>query len=440
MRNKYKILVSLFLALILLLGFSIPLNLTNGWYQQFMPNLDGKQITDITFLDSLNGYAVATQTSDSSCILKTMNGGNNWQIIHRQLFSMTRIQFLNINTGYACGSYLYKTTNGGFNWNQVNTSGIAAENMYILNEDTIWLTDANSLVGGVFRTTNGGTSWQQQLSLGSQNPEKIYMFNSRIGFISKNMGSSGYVRKTTDGGASWQLIVNNDYYLNIHFVDSLTGWKNSAFGMKKTTNGGLNWTIQLIPSGGIIQNSFIYDFSVINRDTLWGCGGYVLYPNNQTRGILYRTVNGGTNWLFQIPDTSIDIGYEFVRFTDGKHGWIYDTYPSGIHTNTSGDPVFYTSIKQVISSIPENYKLYQNYPNPFNPSTTIKFQIEKLADVKLNVYDITGKLISTIVENKNRAGVYEINFNGSKYSSGIYFYSLFIDNKIIDTKRMILIK
>jgi hypothetical protein len=267
------------------------------------------------------------------------------------------------------------------------------------------------------------------------------MFNSRIGYISKNMGSSGYVRKTTDGGASWSLIVSNDYYLNIHFVDSLTGWKNSAFGMKKTTNGGLNWTIQLIPSGGLIQNSFIYDFSVINRDTLWGCGGYVLYPNNQTRGILYRTTNGGNNWLFQIPDTSIDIGYSYVRFINKSQGWIYDSYPTGIHTTTGGNDTFYTSVKQIALQIPKDYILYQNYPNPFNPRTVILYGVKnQKSEVRLLIYDIDGREIAELVKAQQIAGTYQAVFDGTNYSSGIYFYSLFIDNKLMDTKKMILIK
>jgi len=135
-----------------------------GWYQQFLPNLNGKSISDITFLDSLTGYAVATQSSDTSYILKTTNSGDNWSIIYRNFFVMQRIQFLNLNTGFACGAYLYKTTNGGFNWNQVNAPPISPENMYVLNEDTIWIISSESLTGGVFRTTNGGLSWTQQNS------------------------------------------------------------------------------------------------------------------------------------------------------------------------------------------------------------------------------------------------------------------------------------
>ena len=127
-----------------------------GWYQQFMPSIGNKQIKDIAFLDSLTGYAVANNyPSDSNYVLKTINGGDNWNIIYRQYFPMQHIQFLNLNTGYACAGYLYKTIDGGYNWNQVNVSGISPENMYVLNQDTIWLINSDPLTGGVFLTTNG---------------------------------------------------------------------------------------------------------------------------------------------------------------------------------------------------------------------------------------------------------------------------------------------
>ena len=126
--------------LFFLIAFNFQDSRTSGWYQQFLPNINGMSISDITFLDSLTGYAVATQSSDSSYILKTTNGGDNWLIVYRSYFIMSGIQFLNINTGFACGAYLYKTTNGGFNWNQIiNAPAISPEKVFALNEDTIWI-------------------------------------------------------------------------------------------------------------------------------------------------------------------------------------------------------------------------------------------------------------------------------------------------------------
>ncbi|MGA2669773.1 MAG: hypothetical protein ABSF32_12820, partial [Ignavibacteria bacterium] len=317
-----------------ILIFIIGFNFTDspppsGWYQQFMPNLGGKQITDITFLDTLTGYAVATQTSDSSYILKTTNGGDNWQIIYRQLFAMTQVQFLNINTGYAGGGYLYKTTNGGYNWTQLNTPATTVEMMFVINQDTIFFVNSEALTGGVYLTTNGGANWTQQLWLGVDNPDHIYMFNARIGFISK---TNSYTRKTTDGGQSWFVLTSGsgEGFYDIYFADSLLGW-GAFYNMRKTTNGGINWIAQTLPSGGNILATDFERFSNINKDTIWGAYGIYLYPNIQARAFLFRTTNGGDNWLFQIPDTSIHIGsYSYVNFVNKVNGWAYRSSSTGI--------------------------------------------------------------------------------------------------------------
>lgn len=99
-----------------------------------------------------------------------------------------------------------------------------------------------------------------------------------------------------------------------------------------------------------------------------------------------------------------------------------------------------TGIRQVNSNIPKLFKLYQNYPNPFNPSTKFKILISKLADIKVKVCDITGKLIATLINQRLLAGTYELEFDGTNYSSGIYFYSFYVEGNLIDTKKMILLK
>jgi photosystem II stability/assembly factor-like uncharacterized protein len=432
--------------LFFIIGFNFTDNMAGGWYQQFMPNLGGRQIQDITFLDSLTGYASARQTSDTSYILKTTNGGDNWQIIYRNFFAMTQIQFLNVNTGYTVGAYLYKTTNGGFNWSQVTAPAISPEELYVLNEDSIWIISSNSLTGGVYRTTNGGANWDQQINLGSYNPNHIYMFNNRIGFI----GGNTQLHKTTTGGENWYLINGTGVgsFSDICFVDSLTGWKSKDAGgggwlMGKTTDGGLNWVEEILPSGGYISNgSGIVKLSVINKDTIWGAGGFLFYPGQGQRAFLYRTTNGGNNWLLQIPDTSFHIpALYFIQFINNKIGWVYGYNSIGVHTTTGGNDTFYTGLKNITSNFPEQFKLYQNFPNPFNPKTIIRYDVRSTkSEVKLIVYDITGKEITTLVNEVKNSGTYEVVFSGNGFSSGVYFYSFVINNKLIDTKRMLLIK
>lgn len=97
-----------------------------------------------------------------------------------------------------------------------------------------------------------------------------------------------------------------------------------------------------------------------------------------------------------------------------------------------------TSLQQE-EAVPTTYALQQNYPNPFNPSTTIKFSIPKAGNVKLVVYDILGKEVSTLVNNFLNAGEYNFQFNASNLASGIYLYRLETNN-FVKTNKMLLMK
>ena len=88
---------------------------------------------------------------------------------------------------------------------------------------------------------------------------------------------------------------------------------------------------------------------------------------------------------------------------------------------------------------PNNFTLFNNYPNPFNPSTTIKFRIQKSEFISLNVYDIIGNEISTLVKEQKSPGTYKIEFDGKELSSGVYFYSITM-GKLTETKKMMLMK
>lgn len=93
-----------------------------------------------------------------------------------------------------------------------------------------------------------------------------------------------------------------------------------------------------------------------------------------------------------------------------------------------------------ISTIAETYSLSQNFPNPFNPTTSIRFSIPSAGNVDLKVYDALGNEVSNVVNNqKLSAGEYSVDFNASRLSSGIYYYTLRADN-FFATKKMMLIK
>jgi hypothetical protein len=106
-----------------------------------------------------------------------------------------------------------------------------------------------------------------------------------------------------------------------------------------------------------------------------------------------------------------------------------------------------TGISFVSGTIPNKYNLSQNYPNPFNPTTKIKFDISQHTPfplsrgemVTLRVYDILGKEVETLVNEQLQPGTYEVKFDGSKLSSGVYFYKL-VAGDFLDTKKLILLK
>ena len=111
----------------------------------------------------------------------------------------------------------------------------------------------------------------------------------------------------------------------------------------------------------------------------------------------------------------------------------------GVTPITSGDAIVLSS-----DAVPAAYDLMQNYPNPFNPSTSIGFTLPEAGHVSLNIYDMTGRLVTTLVEGNLTEGVHMVDWNGldssgSMVSAGVYFYTLESSDMMM-TKKMILMK
>lgn len=159
---------------------------------------------------------------------------------------------------------------------------------------------------------------------------------------------------------------------------------------------------------------------------------------------------GGVNFLWIPGSGKLDLVWPLTDYIDltysnstlvsseGLHmGDLYHWYPDE-YQNWISD-IRDTEVKQPVS-----FSLKQNYPNPFNPTTTIKYSIDKTGIVKLNVYNVLGKKVRTIVNGKKSAGIYSVLWdgtddNGNKVASGIYFCNLEMKNQKI-TSKMILLK
>src|SRR5690606_4566676 len=134
-------------------------------------------------------------------------------------------------------------------------------------------------------------------------------------------------------------------------------------------------------------------------------------------GYPYRTTNGGVNWM---EDTRRTISTMYaVAFT--PNGVCYMGGSLGIVLKNINAVV---NITQEPGIIPERYSLEQNYPNPFNPTTKIRYQLPVDGAVKLNVFDITGRQVAELINTYQSAGTYNVEFDGSRLSSGVYFYRL----------------
>ena len=99
----------------------------------------------------------------------------------------------------------------------------------------------------------------------------------------------------------------------------------------------------------------------------------------------------------------------------------------------------YSNIVEVVVKVPNKFDLNQNYPNPFNPTTTISYEIAKETIVSLKVYDVIGNEIVTLVNETKPAGTYEVIFDASNLSNGVYLYKIQAGN-FTATKKLILMK
>jgi Secretion system C-terminal sorting domain len=149
---------------------------------------------------------------------------------------------------------------------------------------------------------------------------------------------------------------------------------------------------------------------------------------------LLKTTNGGINWKVQI-DLGLT-GITEMKFINENTGWAVGSEGLVIKTTNGGELV---PIKEIQSEVPQSYSISQNYPNPFNPSTHFRIRIAEYGLVRLTVYDVLGREVQVIVNQQLSPGTYEVGFDGSDLSSGVYFYTLSA-NEFVESRKMVLIK
>lgn len=167
-------------------------------------------------------------------------------------------------------------------------------------------------------------------------------------------------------------------------------------------------------------------------------GSAYIVGSTLNSGVIIKYLNTGLqHWVISTDSSS---GNDIV--IDSNQIYIAG---SGSYNNiTNTVTIKYNQIIGILpisNQLPEAYKIYQNYPNPFNPSTKIKFDISgtSVAQTFLSVYDINGKEISLLVNAYLKPGSYEISFDATGLSSGVYFYKISVGS-FTDVKKMVLLK
>jgi hypothetical protein len=256
-----------------------------------------------------------------------------------------------------------------------------------------------------------------------------------------------------------RLFIDND---PLEEIDSLSGWNNEGRFPIYFLTGDLpkrsDYRIEVEELGIDTSLYWIYNnltllpipvnFKLYNIDEERYIN-FAFYEGDLTGGSGYFTRSSpvSRDFIFLLETFQPDTLSNIISLDDcdscsnPQEGDIYLHYIT--KPFYAGDSVFF-STQNITSVIDEHFQpveisLEQNYPNPFNPITKIRFRIPEKTYVRLEVYDILGRKVSTLVKREMNAGTYETGFDGSRLASGVYIYQLQV-NDFISSKKMILLK
>jgi len=410
-------------------------------------------------------YGMAVTSSGK--IIKTTNGGMNWaQLNPGILMNFGDIRIISPTNAIAAGrqisnNYLkiLRTTNAGVSWDSVYSNyyydtTANFHNMKFLADTSnfgfVSISKNNSGSGNYLKTVNGGLNWSTVnqhymifwniLDLGMISPIVYFCFSYNIYTYQPPpilYNEQVEWEKTTNDGSTWISQYSSsyntqsvNYYVNFqaNFYDENTGYityfntvssvYHEVIGL--TTNSGQSFSEILIPMN-TVSSVFLNSASNI----------FLTGVSTASTPVVAKSTNSGNNWgVTSFPNT-----VNKIYFLNPNTGWIacnngqlYKTIDGGV-----------LIAKNISSEVPDKYSLFQNYPNPFNPTTKIRFAVPESVHAKVIIYDVMGREVQTLVNERLQPGTYETTFDGSTLNSGVYFYKL-IGGSFSETKRMLLIK
>ena len=328
-------------------------------------------------------------------------------------------------------------------------------------------------------------------------------------FESFSILNEAYIMKIDfEGNIQWDTIINSGYYHVLYSISpnnsehfTLAGSKynfstdtSKCSIVKIDINGKFLWTKQYkINNNGAVANIVT---SNINGSIITGTTNDT--SNNYNNIFILKIDSNGNKYYEKIFNvTSNEVPYDLKLINNNKYAiTIYNNFAKNLLIDSTGKIItekiypsqYYTIFQSILpmgngdiifggtgrffgfeedvyiirtdsmlnstpigilsnnNLSPKNFKLYQNFPNPFNPTTTIKYEIPKDAEITIKVYDLLGREVFSINEYK-KAGSYEVKFDGSNLASGMYLYSFEVSDPSTgsgqgyrDTKKMVLLK
>lgn len=393
---------------------------TNGgttWTAVGTTGLQVKAVWCVWAVDSLTAYVgdggdAAGATGGDATLSKTTNGGVSWTavantggtagFINGVIFSRTNPQFGFAQSDPPNGAgqvyWIKKTTDGGTTWTTENPTGVSgaasAQNGLFIIDGNFYGFGLNAAPSRGRYTTNGGTTWS------------LATLGITGGFVSSMaFHDNKLVGCAATGDASGSSLPN----------------------ISRTTNGGATWTVVNTGTGVTGYSAMKW---ISNSNTVYFSAGA------GASGTVRKSTNGGLNWTTQT--TSGLTGIQHIDFyRSGSTVWGYAVCTDGSVLKTIETVTGVT--EPINTTVPAQYSLEQNYPNPFNPSTTINFSLPTASDVTVKVYNALGYEVMTLVNEYKNAGTHQVIMNASGLTSGIYFYKIEAGN-FTATKKLTLIK
>jgi photosystem II stability/assembly factor-like uncharacterized protein len=351
-------------------------------------------------------------------VVRSTDNGLSWSKCRDHLANLTGDGGTRLYGGL--GSCLYISTDEGDSWEQIFFAGESTWIAGGLAADTSGVIAASYeefkrgiVQAGVFLSTDYGSTWKRDgpfelVELIAIQPGGR-MFGAVMSTPFRFPDSCDDVWNVGDSLSSrtWSYGFVGDAIVLAGTID----------GVYKSTNNGTTW------SKAGLDSISIGSFTVNTDGEIFAAGdGGIYYSADTTR--TWTLANSGLADFLGEKLVVNSNGYVFISTYNGQ---IYRTM----------QPT--TPAKERHSHISATFALYQNYPNPFNPSTTIQFELPRQTWARLDIYNIIGQHIRTLVDGTKPAGRYAIVFDSAKLPSGVYFYHLQAGN-FSETKKLVLAK